>query len=295
MRGANLRKLKGPDGEIGVRLAFEDADRQSMTNLRNLPLVNNAGQHIKLASLVDFRMTKGPQQVLRTDRKTVLSVQASLNDITTKEARKRIESVMSQISLPAGYSWTLGRRFDREENTQMLLLVNLLLALALIYIVMAGLFESLTTPAAIWTSIVFAIIGVFWFFLITGTTFSVMAWIGILILIGIVVNNGIVLLDHVIHLRSEGLSRVDAVVQGGRDRLRPILMTAGTTVLGLIPLCFGSTQIGGDGPPYFPMARAIVGGLTFSTTITLIVLPTIYLILDDLRTWAKRLMTLISA
>jgi HAE1 family hydrophobic/amphiphilic exporter-1 len=289
MRGQNLRKLKGEDGEIDVKLAFEDADRQTMSQLKNLPLINRAGKQIALASVVDFEIRKGPQQVRRTDRKTVLSVGATLDGITTDEARSRIETIMGQIDLPTGYSWTFGRRFEREEDAQMLLLVNLLLALALIYIVMAGLFESLATPAAIWTSIIFAIVGVFWFFLVTGTTFSVMAWIGILILIGIVVNNGIVLLDHVIHLRADGLSRVDAVVQGGKDRLRPILMTAGTTVLGLVPLCFGSTQIGGDGPPYFPMARAIVGGLTFSTVITLVVLPTIYLLLDDLRIWARRL------
>ncbi|MDX1586677.1 MAG: efflux RND transporter permease subunit, partial [Balneolaceae bacterium] len=132
------------------------------------------------------------------------------------------------------------------------------------------------------------IIGVFWFFLITGTTFSLMAMIGILILMGIVVNNGIVLIDHINHLREQGMNRKDALIQGGKDRMRPILMTAGTTVLGLLPLCFGTTQIGGDGPPYFPMARAIVGGLTFSTVITLIILPTVYIMLDDLKLWAGR-------
>ncbi|HUF09411.1 MAG TPA: efflux RND transporter permease subunit, partial [Rhodothermales bacterium] len=294
MRGQNLPKLKGEDGEINVRLAFGDADRKTMSNLQNLPLVNEAGRPVKLASVADFRVTKGPQQVQRTDRKTVLSVGATLDDLTTEEARSRIEAVMKQVALPTGYSWTFGRRFEREEDAQMLLLVNLLLALALIYIVMAGLFESLATPAAIWTSILFAIVGVFWFFLMTGTTFSVMAWIGILILIGIVVNNGIVLLDHVIHLRSDGMPRMDAIIQAGKDRLRPILMTAGTTVLGLVPLCFGSTQIGGDGPPYFPMARAIVGGLTFSTVITLVVLPTIYILLDDLRVWGRKVVALAS-
>ena len=115
-----------------------------------------------------------------------------------------------------------------------------------------------------------------------------MAMIGILILMGIVVNNGIVLIDHINQLREQGMNRKDALIQGGKDRMRPILMTAGTTVLGLLPLCFGTTQIGGDGPPYFPMARAIVGGLTFSTVITLIILPTVYIMLDDLKLWAGR-------
>jgi len=170
------------------------------------------------------------------------------------------------------------------------MLTNLLLALALIYLVMAALFESLMHPFGIWTSILFAVVGVFWFFLMTGTTFSIMAWIGILVLIGVVVNNSIVLVDHINGLRrEEGVARHQAIVRAGRERFRPILMTAATTILGLIPLCIGTTQIGGDGPAYYPMARAIVGGLAFSTFITLVILPVIYLMLDDLRRWSRRI------
>jgi HAE1 family hydrophobic/amphiphilic exporter-1 len=119
---------------------------------------------------------------------------------------------------------------------------------------------------------------------------SLMAMIGILILIGVVVNNGIVLIDYVNQLRARGLGRREALVEAGAARLRPILMTAGTTVLSLVPLCFVTTEIGGSGgPPYFPMARAIVGGLAFSTVITLLVLPTVYVLLDDLRNWSSRI------
>ena len=114
-----------------------------------------------------------------------------------------------------------------------------------------------------------------------------MANIGILILIGVVVNNGIVLVDHMNQLRWQGFPRNEAIVQAGRDRLRPILMTVATTVLGLVPLCIGTTQLGGDGPPYFPMARAIVGGLVFSTVVSLLAVPFIYSALDDLRLWGK--------
>jgi HAE1 family hydrophobic/amphiphilic exporter-1 len=113
-----------------------------------------------------------------------------------------------------------------------------------------------------------------------------MAWIGVLILIGVVVNNGIVLIDHINQLRARGIGRYEAIVQAGGNRIRPILMTAGTTILSLIPLCFTTIEIGGNGPPYYPMARAIVGGLAFSTLVTLIILPTIYVLLDDFRRWA---------
>jgi len=140
----------------------------------------------------------------------------------------------------------------------------------------------------------FSVVGVYWFFLVTGTTFSLMAMIGILILIGVVVNNGIVLIDHINQLRNGGMERDDAILQAGRDRLRPILMTVGTTVLGLVPLCVGTTQIGGGGPPYYPMARAIVGGLLFSTVVSLIFLPTIYLWLDVMRRWPGRVWRFLS-
>jgi HAE1 family hydrophobic/amphiphilic exporter-1 len=108
------------------------------------------------------------------------------------------------------------------------------------------------------------------------------------------VNNGIVLIDHVNQLRLSGLSREDALVRAGEERLRPILMTVGTTVLGLTPLCIGTTQIGGDGPPYFPMARAIVGGLLFSTFVSLVLLPTIYSWLDIIRHWPRKLFHLLA-
>jgi HAE1 family hydrophobic/amphiphilic exporter-1 len=293
MRGMNLRPFQGDDGEIPVRLEFREDDRQTLEHLENLPLVGRADQPLKLGAVADFRLRRGPQNIRRENRTTSIGVTANLDDITMDEARKRIGQVMGRFNLPPGYTWSYGERFDFEQEAFRTMLVNLLLALALIYFVMAALFESLLFPAAIWTQIIFAVVGVYWFFLITGTTMSLMAMIGILILIGVVVNNGIVLIDYVNQLRTRGYGRREALVEAGAARLRPILMTAGTTVLSLVPLCFVATEIGGSGgPPYFPMARAIVGGLTFSTVITLLVLPTIYVLLDDLRNWSSRIWSL---
>jgi HAE1 family hydrophobic/amphiphilic exporter-1 len=289
MRGVNLRKMHGESGEIDIRLEFQEEDRETLDQLKNLPLYSRTGKAVKLASLADFRIRRGPRNIRREDRTTALGVSANLTDVTKGEAQKMISFVLGNYNFPAGYSWSFGQSFDYEQEAMNTMLINLLLALALIYFVMASLFESLLYPSAIWTQIIFSIVGVYWFFLITGTTMSIMAMIGILILIGVVVNNGIVLVDHINHLRSKGMTRHDAIVQAGRDRLRPILMTAGTTVLSLVPLCIVTTQIGGNGPPYFPMARSIVGGLTFSTMITLLVLPTIYSLLDDLRNWSRRI------
>jgi hydrophobic/amphiphilic exporter-1 (mainly G- bacteria), HAE1 family len=127
-----------------------------------------------------------------------------------------------------------------------------------------------------------------WTFAVWPTTFSIMAFIGVMILIGVVVNNGIILVEHVNNLREAGMSRNEALVIGGKERLRPILITTACTVLGLAPLCVGNVGIGGDGPPYFPMARAIAGGLIFSTAVSLLVLPTAYALIDEFSNWIRR-------
>ena len=292
MRGQNLRKLRAEDGEIDVRVMMQKEDQRTLDNLKDLPLFNDQGQVVRLASLADFKIRRGPRNIFRENRTTIMSVYLDLDDVTMDQARSKIRAVLDNYNFPTGYSYNFGSAFSYEDETMQMMMMNTLLALALIYFVMAALFESLVFPAAIWTSIIFAIVGVFWFFLITGTNFDLMAWTGVLILIGVVVNNGIVLIDYVNQLRSRGRTRTEAILQAGQYRLRPILMTAGTTILGLIPLCFGGTLVGGGGPPYFPMARAIVGGLAFSTFVTLIILPTIYITLDDLRNWSRRVLRL---
>ncbi|MBD3615141.1 MAG: efflux RND transporter permease subunit [Gracilimonas sp.] len=289
VRGQTVQRIRGTDGEIDVVLAFQDVNRQTIDDLKNLP-ISIGDQTVKLASLAEFEQSKGPGRIFRQNRKTSLGIAINLDGLTSEEAKEEISKIMDQIAYPTGYSWSYGRSFGMNEDVMSTMLFNIAIAFFLIYLIMASLFESLLYPTSVLSCIFFGVVGIFWFFFITGTTFDLMAFIGILILMGIVVNNGIVLIDHINHLRREGLSRRDAVIQGGKDRIRPILMTAATTVLGLIPLCIGTTQIGGNGPPYFPMARAIVGGLTFSTIVTLLVLPSIYVILDDTRIWATRIL-----
>lgn len=288
MRGQNLRRFKTPTGEVDITLRLQDSDRETLDQLKRLVVYNDFGQPVELATLADFTWSSGPQQIKRIDRKTTIEITAALDQISVNEAKEKLTKYMASYDLPPGYSWGFGERFERESEAAQIMLVNMLLALVLIYFVMASLFESLIYPAAIWTSIIFAIVGTFWFFWITGTTFDMMAWIGVFILIGIVVNNGIVLIDHINQMRATGLPRKEAIIEAGLNRMRPILMTAGTTVLGLIPLAIGKTLIGGDGPPYFPMARAVMGGLIFSTFVTLVILPSIYVGLDNLKLWGRK-------
>ncbi len=291
MRGVNLRRMHDEEGEIEVKVEFQKEDKRNLEQLQNISLFGENNNPVKLSTLADFTVRQGPPNIRRENRITSLGIAINLEDLTVNEAKKKISKVLGQYNFPPGVSWNYGRSFDFEGEAVKTMLINTLLALALIYFVMASLFESLVFPGAVWTSIIFAVVGVWWFFLVTGTIFDLMAWMGVLILIGVVVNNGIVLIDHINQLRARGLSRYEAIVQAGGNRIRPILMTAGTTILSLVPLCFTTVAIGGNGPPYFPMARAIVGGLAFSTLVTLIILPEIYLLLDDLRQWSRRVLS----
>jgi HAE1 family hydrophobic/amphiphilic exporter-1 len=292
MRGQNLREFRGEYGEVAVRLAFREDEKQSVEQLASLPIYKPDGERITLGNVASLHIGNSPDTIRRTDRQTSVVLEGNLEDESTLEdVRPKVEELMAQIELPPGYSWKFGRGFERQDETQQMMATNIILGVACIFLVMAALFESLLFPfSIILGSIVFSILGVFLFFAATGTTFSFMASIGIMILIGVVVNNGIVLIDHVNNLRQAGLPRDAAIVEAGRDRLRPILMTVATTIVGLAPLAVGTTQVGGDGPPYYPMARAIIGGLAFSTVVSLLVVPALYVYFDNLAAWGRKVM-----
>jgi HAE1 family hydrophobic/amphiphilic exporter-1 len=285
-----LREFRGESGEVAVRLAFRENEKQSIEQLADLPLYRADGQRITLGSVANLHVGQSPDTIRRTDRQTSVVLSGGLEDeASLEDVQPSVEDLMSQIELPPGYSWKFGRGFERQDETQQMMAQNILLGIACIFLVMAALFESMLFPLAIILgSIAFSVFGVFLFFAITGTTFSFMASIGIMILIGVVVNNGIVLVDHINNLRIRGLPRDNAIVEAGRDRLRPILMTVATTIVGLTPLAVGTTQVGGDGPPYYPMARAIIGGLAFSTVVSLLVVPALYIYFDNLSGWARK-------
>jgi HAE1 family hydrophobic/amphiphilic exporter-1 len=292
MRGENLREFRGDMGEVGVRLAFRESDKQSIDQLADLPLYTPDGRRITLGTVANFRIGTSPATIQRTDRQTAVILSANITDDESLETvRPRVEALMGEFDLPPGYAWKFGRGFDRQDETQQMMATNIILGIACIFLVMAALFESLLFPfSIILGSILFSVFGVFLFFAATGTTFSFMASIGIMILIGVVVNNGIVLVDHINNLRQGGMPRNAAIIEAGRDRLRPILMTVATTIVGLAPLAVSTTQIGGDGPPYFPMARAIIGGLAFSTVVSLLVVPALYAYFDTLAAWGRKVM-----
>ncbi|MCW8865999.1 MAG: efflux RND transporter permease subunit [Colwellia sp.] len=279
LRGLELRSFRhDPNGEVKIRLLYDQRLKYSLSQLKKLPIAQIDGQNITLENVAHFKVQPRLTAIYREDRQTALTIGANLDDITMEQAEKRITTAMNAIELPQGYSWKLGQGFNRQQADQQIMITNMILALAMIYIVMAALFESLLLPAAIISSIIYSIVGVFWFFFITGTSMSVMGMIGILILMGIVVNNGIVLIDQINQMTPKITELEQVICDICITRLRPVLMTVATTVLGMIPLALGSTQIGGDGPSYSPLAIAIIGGLTFSTITSLFLVPWCYLI-----------------
>lgn len=285
LRGTNLRTFRNDiDGEIDIRLLYDQSLQDSIDSLRNLTVFRNEEQNVTLDMVADVSILPRMSQIRRNARQTSLGIGANLeDDLTIDEAKERIENVMQNIELPNGYSWSLQGGFQRQDEDESIMMTNMILALIMIYIVMAALFESLLLPTAVLTSLIFSFTGIFWAFLVTGNPMTVMGMIGMLILMGIVVNNGIVLVDRINQLANTGMSVPDAIVEGCLTRVRPILMTVSTTVLGLLPLALGDVSIGGDGPPYAPMAIAIIGGLIFSTMTSLFLVPLSYLLLLKLR------------
>ena len=260
-----------------ARLAAEDRER--LDQLERMPVATADGAIAPLAALADFRGARTPASIERQQRRSVVTVTGSTTSGRAGEIRQAVTREMKAISYPPGYSWSFGSGYEEESRTQQEMMINLVLALFLVYFVMAGLFESLLHPFAIMLALPFAFVGISWTCFLTHTPFGLMAQIGLLILIGIVVNNGIVLIYAVFQLRQRGVARTEALLTAARRRLRPILMTTLTTVLGLLPLALGGSYVGDV--MYYPLARTVMGGLAASTLLTLVLVPCLYTLLED--------------
>lgn len=292
LRGAPLREFRRGDNEVPVWVRFAGAEKYRVEDLSSFMVRSPDGRTVPLMAMVNVAVKPSATRIQRTNRQTTLTIKANLADkVTMPEARKAMEETLKQVAFPDGYSYSFdGGGFQDDQEATQQMFFNLIIALVMIYVVMAAVFESLLFPSAIMSGVLFSVFGVFWLFWLTGTSFNIMAFIGILVLMGVVVNNGIVMIEHINNLRRRGLSRTDALVEGSRERLRPIMMTMGTAILAMVPIALTTTQMAGNGPPYYPMARAIAGGLAFSTVVSLLFLPTIYAMLDDLRNGTARLL-----
>jgi HAE1 family hydrophobic/amphiphilic exporter-1 len=284
-RGMPLRRFQTPDREVPMEISLSPEDRVGLYNLKNLLVGINEGRDMTLGTIADLSVARGPTTIRRENQRGSISVDGAYDREKYKEMHKTVAAMMGSIQLPLGYSWSFGSRYEQQQEQKSDMLINVLLALVCVYLVMAALFESLLHPLIIMLCLPFSIVGVVLMLLLTSTAVNLMAMIGVVILIGIVVNNGIVLIDHVNNFRRGGDTIYEAILKGGRERFRPIIMTAFTTILGLVPMAVGQTNIAGT--QYYPLARAVIGGLAMGTLLTLVALPTYYVIGERLMQWAR--------
>ena len=276
-RRASFYREEGDEYQIVVRL--REQDRLDLRNAGQIPITTPAGRTIPAESIVDMRRREGPVSISRADQQRIVSVNGSIAGRDLGSIVEDLRGSLGEIDLPLGYELSFGGEYEEQQKAFNELTFAAILALILVYMVMASQFESLRDPFIILFSIPLAGIGVIGLLLATGTTFYMQGFLGIIVLVGIAVNNAIVLIDYVNLLRREhGIPLVEAVMQAGRNRLRPILMTTITTVLGLFPMSLG---IGEGGELQAPLARVIIGGLVTSTLITLVFIPVVYVILEE--------------
>jgi len=269
--------------EFDLWLGLDGRKEYDLNALQNLPVAMVGGEAVLLKTVADLERHSSLRVIRRENRETQLQVEFDLDGMTPEDAKLSVEATMESFVLPPGYRWSMGKGFEQDMETFQEMVINTIFAILLIYMLLAALFESLLHPISIVMAIAFSVVGVFWTLWVWQTPLTSMTLTGMLLLAGIVVNNGIVLLSRIIQLREEGMSMQDAITNSVQHRLRPIFMTTCTTIAGMLPLALGEARVGGMGPSYAPMARAIIGGLAVSTITTLVVLPVIYVLLDGLK------------
>jgi HAE1 family hydrophobic/amphiphilic exporter-1 len=271
----------GKQHPVIVRLSEED--RTDLAELLDLTVVNDRGEPVVLRNVVETVREEGPVRIERKDQERIIQIEVNYTGQDMGTVIGEIREQLRFIPIPKDFAILFGGDYEEQQKAFRELLVGLVLAIFLVYMVMAGQFESFRDPFVVLFSIPMAIIGVVLTMILTGTIFSMQAYIGCIIMTGVVVNNAILLVHHTNQLRRDsGMELVAAVRQAGSDRLRPILMTTMTTVLGLLPLAIG---FGEGGEAQAPLARVVIGGLLSSSLITLVLIPVVYTIFEHKRTW----------
>lgn len=275
--GENVTKIMHEGRNIEVWLSVERPEELDSEWLLALPVGAAAGQQVKLGDTADMVEQAGPKAITRYNNQRYVTISAKFENKDLGTAQREITEALEQIDFGDDYQYEFTGQVEQMREAFASLSLAVVLAVALVYMVMAAQFESLVHPFVIMFTMPLAVIGVLGALYLTGLTFSVPSVIGVIVLAGIVVNNGIVMVDYINQLRSRGLKKLDAIVEAGKARMRPIFMTALTTILGLIPLAVGS---GAGAELQRPLAVAVIGGLATATLLTLIVIPVMYSIFD---------------
>jgi HAE1 family hydrophobic/amphiphilic exporter-1 len=277
VRGEVATRYKLREKQIDVLVRSVDTRAASIEEVRNLIVNPDSDYPVPLSAVADVQLAVGPAEVRRIGQERVAVISANLAHGDLGSAVAGLQQIVSEVQLPVGTTAFLSGQSEEMQDSFRSLQFVLLLAIFLVYLVMASQFESLVHPFVILLTIPLAIIGAVWALWLTNTTVNVVAYIGLIMLAGIVVNQSIVLIDAVNQARERGLPKNDAIVEAGRLRLRPILITKLTTILGLLPMALG---IGEGAEVRAPMAITVIGGVLLTTFLTLLVIPVVYAVLD---------------
>lgn len=273
INGATSSQFREDGEEYDIKVMYDPEHRTEISDIENITLYTPSGAGVKLKELGTVVERFTPPTIERKDRERLITVSTVVDGVPMDQVVTEAQMKIDEMHLPTGISIGLAGSFEDQQDSFSDLLMLGVLIIILVYIVMAAQFESLTYPGIIMTSLLFAFSGVFLILWMTGHTLNVMSMIGAIMLIGIVVKNGIVLIDYIILNRERGMSIRRAVVHAGKSRLRPVVMTTLTTILGMVPMAVGTGQ---GSEMWRPMGVAVIGGLTFSTVLTLLFVPVLY-------------------
>ncbi|MBD5276127.1 MAG: efflux RND transporter permease subunit [Bacteroides sp.] len=288
INGATASRFREDGEEYDIKVMYDPAHRTSIDDIENILIYNSAGKGVRLSDVGTVVERFTPPTIERKDRERIVTVKTTVQDVPMSQVVEASQVEIDRMDIPQGVSIQLSGSYEDQQDSFRDLLTLAVLIIILVYIVMAAQFESYTYPAIIMTSLMFAFSGVFIILWLTGHTLNVMSMIGAIMLIGIVVKNGIVLIDYITLNRERGMSIRRAVILGGESRLRPVVMTTLTTILGMVPMAVGSGQ---GAEMWRPMGTAVIGGLTFSTILTLLFVPMLYCVFayNGIRNQRKKL------
>lgn len=291
IRGTPLPRFAGDRRQVEVRVRYREDDRKTVDQLLGYEVPRSTGGAVPLQALAERTLRESQAQLTRTNKRVGALIRLELDPQRRTEVSARIREFLANYRLPEGQSFDAGIQSEEITKMQRDLTGAVVLGAIFVFLLMGFLFESVLLPLSVLPSIPLAFVGVWWSLHLSGESIDALAGIGIVLLLGVVVNNAIVLIDFVNQARRDGLSREDAILAAAVLRFRPILMTALTTVGGMIPLAYAPAT--GEGIPYGPFGKALVGGMTTATVLTLVVVPVTYSFLDDVRVatrhWLARL------
>ncbi|MCF7919771.1 MAG: efflux RND transporter permease subunit [Candidatus Cloacimonetes bacterium] len=280
IQGVTAQRFREEGDEYNIHVQLDKKYRNDRAALESLLIPTMSGVNVPLRQLATIEETIAPPSIQRENQERLVSVNCNLTRKTDlNKAKRYINEILDETPIPSEFTVLIGGQAEDQQESNFWLLIAFAVAIVLVYMVMASQFESLIDPFIIFFTIPLSLIGVFLMLFITGTKISIMSLVGVVMLVGIAVNNGIVLVDYINQLRQRGLGVLEAVEKAGAARMRPVLMTAFTTIFGMVPLAL---EMGSGAELWAPLARSVIGGLFSTTILTLVVIPVIYIVVEYL-------------